>query len=107
MNDLQLFDTCAVSHYVNSPERHLQLVSRFRSAQSRGVARISEMTVFEMRRGLAKLSLRGEGRRKTGIVDRLFSELDRVPLDALVTTDQKLARNLKVVKPSLPVEILD
>lgn len=84
MSELELFDTCAVSYVVNAPQRHPRLAERLDRAQGQERAYISELSVFELRRGVAKLKRRGEGKRKAAEVERTVSRMKRLPLDETV-----------------------
>ena len=67
MSAQYLFDTCAIQQYLDAKAQ--QKSSDFRSLVDAAVAAsgglyISEITAFEIRRGLAVLARKGEGRRK-------------------------------------------
>ena len=77
-----LFDTCAVSAYIapDSKKRPDELVSLWTAAEAEGIC-VSSATVYELRRGMRKLGLRGEGRRQSVVLEKILRTASVITLD--------------------------
>lgn len=77
----ELFDTSAVSYVLNERDLTSRLARRLDKARCENRAYISDMTAFELRRGVAKLNRRGEGKQKKLEVEEMISKLQSLPLN--------------------------
>jgi predicted nucleic acid-binding protein len=85
MSVAHLLDSCIVSHYLarGAGKKTPALVQRVEGIIAADGARISVVTLYEIDRGLKKLALRGEGRRKQRLFSMFFSTTTIYGMDAL------------------------
>ena len=104
-----LVDTSVVSWYLHrdARTRHPVLVEWIEKEFRRDGLHISSVTIYELRRGLAELQLRGQGTRKTARVEWLLRQAIVHGLDAFDNLGWKLAADLWAkARASSPAEIL-
>jgi predicted nucleic acid-binding protein len=75
MTAAHLLDTCTISQYLSpdAAKRMPRLVQRVDDVIAADGARVSIVTLYEIDRGLKKLELRGEGKRKRRLFTMFFS----------------------------------
>lgn len=77
-----LFDTCAISAILapGAKECPDELLSIWTAAKEEGI-HISSVTAYELRRGIRKLRMRGEGRRREVDLEKHLRAATILPLD--------------------------
>ena len=86
MSRALLFDTCVVQHYLHPKvlDRWPHLAERIaRAVRDAGGFHISEVIAFEIRRGLAVLARKGQGRKKAARAELLLRKAYTHPLNAM------------------------
>jgi predicted nucleic acid-binding protein len=113
MTVAHLLDTCTISQYLSpdAAKKMPGLVQRVDEVIAADGARVSIVTLYEINRGLKKLELRGEGKRKRRLFTMFFSTTTVYGLDAQSGRAWEVASDLyaraAVRSPTITIEDAD
>lgn len=113
MSVAHLLDSCTVSQYLarDAAEKTPGLLQRVDEVISTDGARVSVVTLYEIDRGLKKLELRGDGKRKRRLFSMFFSAATVYGLDLQAGRAWNLAADLyaraAVRSPTITLEEAD
>lgn len=96
MSAPRMLDTCVLSHYISSRAREKTplLVDRVDEIIATDGARISTVTMYELERGLRKLELQGEGRKKRRVFTMILESTTLYGLDEPAAHGWQVAADL-------------